>query len=65
MNYRKLTQQEAKNVSFKKELTDNPQLLVLDGTNEYFNIAQKYADEFSSDPTHELASIIVKVDKII
>lgn len=65
MNYRKLTQEEAKNVSFKNELTQKPQLLVLDWTNEYFDVAKKYADKFSSDPIHKLSSIIIKVDKII
>ena len=63
--YRKLNTQESEMVSYKKELTEKPQLLVLDWTNNYFEIWKEYAEKYSSDPVFKLASIIVKDDIII
>jgi len=63
--YRKLNVRETIMVSYKKELTEKPQLLVLDWTNIYFDIWKKYAEKYSSDPVFKLASVIVKDDKVI
>lgn len=43
--YRKLNVQESSMVSYKKELTEKPQLLVLDWSNEYFDIWKDYAEK--------------------
>ncbi len=60
MLVRELNEQEAEMVSNKKELTEKPQLLVLDWTNKFFEIWKKYAQKFSSDKYFMLASVIVK-----
>lgn len=65
MTLRNLTKEEMNMVPFKRELMEKPKLLVSNSTNKYFDIGIKYANKFSSDPTHKLASIIVKDDKII
>ncbi len=65
MNYRKTNSKEAEMVACKRELTEKPQLLVLDWTNKFFEIWEKYALKFSSDKHFMLASVIVKDDKII
>ena len=65
MNYRKLNKQESSMISYKKELTEEPYLLVLDWTNKYFKIGEEYAEKYSSDEFFKLASIIVKNWEII
>lgn len=65
MNYNILTKEEGEMIPFKNQIILKPQLLVLDWTNKYFDIAKKYANTFSSDTTHKLSSIIVKIDETI
>lgn len=63
--YRRLNAQESDMISYKRELTEKPQLLVLDWTNKYFEIGKQYCEEKSSDPVFKLASIIVKDNEVI
>lgn len=65
MVFRELKIDEKEMVPFKDELIEKPKLLVSDSSNEYFDIGVKYASKFSSDPSHKLASIIVKNGVII